>query len=196
MALIPSIPIRYPLLAVCGLSCRLCPRHHSEAASRCGGCKTESRLGAACPLQTCALKRHGVEYCGDCPDCESCSRWTAHREAGRRHDSFVSYRELENNIARIRGLGIPEWEKEESRKERLLHRLLEDCNEGRSCSFFCLAVTLLPPAEIEAAMEEEKSTRPAGSDIRMRSKAMRALLEQAAEKSGMELALRKKTGGR
>ena len=48
---------------VCGLSCRLCPRHHMEGESRCSGCKGEMRMAVGCPFITCALKRKGIEFC-------------------------------------------------------------------------------------------------------------------------------------
>ena len=83
--------IRYPEVAVCGLSCRLCPHYHTAGASRCTGCKGESRMSAGCAFLTCAVKRRGIESCGDCGDKSSCERWASHRAAGREHDSFVTY---------------------------------------------------------------------------------------------------------
>jgi hypothetical protein len=41
--------ITYPEIGICGLSCGLCPSYHTDGISRCGGCKTESRMGAGCP---------------------------------------------------------------------------------------------------------------------------------------------------
>jgi len=42
--------IKYPEIGICGLSCRLCPRYHTESKSRCGGCKSEFRMSAGCPF--------------------------------------------------------------------------------------------------------------------------------------------------
>ena len=138
-----DMPIRYPTLGICGLSCRLCPRYQSTAASRCEGCKTTGRLGAACSIQTCALRRQKVEYCGYCRLSESCRKWADHRDAGRKHDSFVSYQKLEENISLIQQYGVAEWERVQRKKERLLEMLLSEYNEGRSKSYLCLAATLL-----------------------------------------------------
>lgn len=191
MRLEAQIPIRYPTLGICGLSCRLCPRYQSEAASRCGGCKTASRLGAACSIQTCALGRQKVEFCGDCRDSGSCRKWAAHREAGLEHDSFVSYGKLEENISIIQKHGAAEWERLQSRKELLLRTLLTEYNEGRSKSYFCLAATLLELRDLEAALEEEKRNRPVQSDLKSRSRAIHAILDRMAEKMNVALALRK-----
>ena len=185
------IQIRHPTLGVCGLSCLLCPRHQSAAASRCEGCKTPSRLGAACSMQTCALKKQKVEYCGYCCMSKSCPKWANHREAGRKHDSFVSYGKLEENIALIQQNGVSAWERLELKKERLLRMLLAEYDEGRSKNYLCLAVTLLRFEDLKAAMEEEKRNRPAQSDLKSRSIAIHAVLDRMAEKTKAILALRK-----
>jgi hypothetical protein len=39
-----NIQIKYPEIGICGLSCRLCSRYHTESKSRCGGCKSEFRI--------------------------------------------------------------------------------------------------------------------------------------------------------
>ena len=39
-----SMKIKYPEIGICGLSCRLCPRFHTETQSKCNGCKSESRM--------------------------------------------------------------------------------------------------------------------------------------------------------
>ena len=191
MALDARISIRHPTLGICGLSCRLCPRFQSTAASRCGGCKTASRLGAACSIQTCALKKQNVEFCGDCSVSESCRKWADHREAGRKHDSFISYQKLEDNIALIKQHGVSVWEQLQRKKERLLRKLLAEYNEGRSGSYLCLAVTLLELGDLEAAMAEEKKSRPAQSDLKNRSKAIHTILDRLANKRHLVLALRK-----
>ncbi len=191
MALDAPIPIRYPTLGVCGLSCQLCPRYHSTAASRCEGCKTSSRLGAACSIQTCALKRQQVEYCGYCQLSISCRKWADHREAGRKRDSFVSYQKLEENISLIQEDGVAAWEQLELKKERLLRMFLGAYNEGRSGSYLCLAVTLLELEDLKAAMDEEKRNRPAQSDLKSRSRAIHKILDRMAEKRNVILSLRK-----
>jgi hypothetical protein len=47
--------IKHVAVGVCGLSCYLCPNHNSDAKSRCEGCKSEGRMGAACPFLTCVF---------------------------------------------------------------------------------------------------------------------------------------------
>jgi hypothetical protein len=191
MKIDPSMLIRYPTLGICGLSCRLCPRYQSEASSRCEGCKTESRLGAACSIQTCALKKQKVEYCGFCRLSNSCRKWADHCEAGLHLDSFVSYQKINENISLIQKHGLPEWDRLQREKERMLRKLIDEYDEGRSRSYLCLAVTLLDLKDLASASNEERKTRPAQSDLKSRSKEIHRILERIAEKRKIRLALRK-----
>ena len=83
--------IKFIEIGICGLSCRLCPLHHTQGESRCGGCKSKYRIIAGCPFITCALKKKGVEFCWKCSENESCEKWKKHREAGKKGDSFKCY---------------------------------------------------------------------------------------------------------
>lgn len=85
MPLRASIDIRHPLPGLCGLSCRPCPRYQSRAPSRRRGCNTASRFGAACAMQTCAVKRHRIELCSYCTEAASCLKRQSHRRAGLAH---------------------------------------------------------------------------------------------------------------
>jgi len=182
--------VQHPEIGICGLSCRLCPRYHTDGPSRCGGCKSESRMAAGCPFITCALKRKGIEFCWDCHEADSCERWAAHREAGRERDSFTCYAALEENIAAVGRHGVDSFAADQRRRERLLTEMLDRFNEGRSKTFYCIAATVLDRAELEAAMGAAWQLS-GSSDVRERSKTLRALLQEAAHKRSLKLALRK-----
>ncbi|TEB08592.1 hypothetical protein Psch_02157 [Pelotomaculum schinkii] len=49
--------IKHPEIGVCGLSCRLCPRYHTDTKSKCHGCKSQARIAVGCPFITCAVKK-------------------------------------------------------------------------------------------------------------------------------------------
>jgi len=183
--------IRYPEVGVCGLSCRLCPRHHTEGESRCGGCKTESRMAAGCPFITCALRRQGVEFCWDCEQAASCERWAAHRAYGRERDTFVCYAALEENIAAVERDGIEAFVAEQSLREQLLREMLAEFNEGRSKTRFSIAATVLSVDELRSALEAARRETTGGMDLRQRSRLLRAHLDAAAEARSVTLRLRK-----
>lgn len=182
--------IQYPEIGICGLSCRLCPRYHTEGESRCFGCKTESRMAAGCPFITCAIKKKHVEFCGDCEDSLSCDKWKKHREAGKSHDSFKCYQKLEDDIACIQEHGILQFVESQKVREELLKVMLQEFNEGRSKSYYCIAATVLTPDELRDALEEARS-KAGGADVKSRSIALHAALDKAAAGKGRILRLRK-----
>jgi hypothetical protein len=181
--------IRYPEIGICGLSCRLCPRYHSDGASRCHGCKTESRMGAGCPFITCALKRKGIEFCWDCEEKKTCEKWAKHREAAKKADSFTCYQKLEEDIAFIQKNGVDEFEKMQKKRELLLQEMLREFNEGRSKTYYCIAATVLEPGELgEALTKADKESR--GLGMKERSKVLHSILDKIANQRNYDLKLR------
>lgn len=181
--------VKYPKTGICGLSCRLCPHYHTDGSSRCGGCKTESRMGAGCPFITCALKK-GIEFCWDCNEHKTCEKWAKHRKAGKKADSFKCYQKLEDDIAFVQKNGIEAFEKTQKKRERLLREMLQEFNEGRSKSYYCIAATVMETGELEGALAEA-GKNSAGSEIKERSRVLHALLDEFARKRNYVLKLRK-----
>ncbi len=175
---------------VCGLSCRLCPRYHTDGSSRCGGCKSPFRMGAGCPFVTCAVKKKGFELCTDCPEGETCERWKRHRELSKTVDSFVCYQKLEDNIRSIKRHGIQAFEEDAERRNRLLEAMLAGYDDGRSKSFYCIAATVLEISEMEQALASA-ATSSAGMGTKEKARVMRRVLESIAKEKGYYLALRK-----
>ena len=181
--------ILYPEIGICGLSCRLCPHYHTEGTSMCEGCKTESRMGAGCPFITCARKK-GVEFCWDCSDSDTCGRWQKQRDAGKKADSFKCYQRLDDDIAFVRKNGLGAFEESQLARELLLKRMLQEFNEGRSKSYYCIAATVMETGELEEALTgAEKESR--GRDIKERAKILHAILDDIASKRKYLLKLRK-----
>ncbi|MBI4285006.1 MAG: DUF3795 domain-containing protein [Chloroflexi bacterium] len=184
------IAATYPQVGVCGLSCRLCPRYHTETESRCEGCKTASRMNASCAFITCALKRKGIEFCWECSESATCERWQKHRAFGQQHDSFKCYQKLEADIAFIREKGVAEFQRQQIIREEMLRRMLADFNEGRSKSYYCVAATVMEVPELEAALIEAQRTS-AGLSIKEKASQLRAVLDSLALQKGYHLKLRK-----
>ena len=182
--------IKYPEIGICGLSCRLCPRYHTEGKSKCGGCKTESRMVVGCPFITCAVKKKGIEFCWQCEENKTCERWRTHREFGRQHDTFKSYETLEDDIAHIHKYGIGEFQKAQETKERLLRDMLREFNEGRSKNYYCVAATVLKVDELKGALDEARQ-RSKGLDMREKSKLLHSILDSIAKRKNFILKLRK-----
>ncbi len=177
-------------IGICGLSCRLCPAYHRETKSKCGGCKSEYRMGAPCPFHNCAIKKKHVDFCGQCAESKSCERWGKHREAAKHHDSILSYQKLEDNIEFIQKNGLNEFEKQQIAREKLLKAFLSEFNDGRSKTLYCIAATLLEIDELEKVLERARAESQ-GLEMKVKSEVMHSLLEEIAEKRNYLLKLRK-----
>lgn len=148
-------------------------------------------MGAGCPFVTCALKKKGVEFCGDCKENEACEKWAKHREAGKKADSFKCYQKLEDDIAFIQNKdGADEFEKIQKIKEHLLKAMLREFNEGRSKSYYCIAATVMETGELEEALVRTKKNSE-GADIKERSRVLHAILDEIARQRNYYMKLRK-----
>ena len=176
-------------IGVCGLSCRLCPMFHSKSESKCNGCKSAARIAVGCPFIRCATKK-GIEFCWDCKESSECERWGRHRAASRSADSFVCYQKLEDNIRFVQEKGIQEFEKEQLAREELLKKMLDEFNEGRSKTFYCIAATVLEVKELEDALND---ARKKSKDLSIKEKAptLHQILGKTAERKKYVLKLRK-----
>lgn len=182
--------IQYPAVGICGLACRLCPSYHAQGESRCAGCKSANRMAAGCPFITCAVKRKQIEFCWECDESETCIKWRKHRQAAHTHDSFVCYQKLEDNIAAIRRDGVKAFEKVQRARETLLRTMLQDYNDGRSKTYYCIAATVLEVDELQAALSSARE-RSAGLEIKTRSRILHGLLNEIAARKHYVLKLRK-----
>jgi len=182
--------IKHFEIGICGLSCRLCPTYHIKGKSKCGGCKTESRMAVGCPFITCAVKKKGIEFCLDCEENETCGKWKRHREFGKQHDTFKCYQRLEDDISSIQKNGVDEFEKLQKIREKLLKEMLQEFNEGRSKNYYCIAVTVLEIEELKKSLSEAKE-QSKGLEIREKSKVLHSMLDAVADRKHYCLRLRK-----
>ena len=181
---------RYTEIGVCGLSCRLCPMYHTDAKSRCAGCKSKDRMTVGCSFISCAVKKKGKEFCWDCEEGETCKRWKQHRENGKQHDSFKSYQTLEDDILFIQKNGVRDFENVQKTKEQLLKVMLRDFNEGRSKSYYCIAATVLRIEELRDSLSEARE-QSVGLQIKQKSRVLHSMLDAVASKGNYVLTLRK-----
>ena len=77
-------------------------------------------------------------------------------------------------------------------KALILQALLRDFNDGRRKSYFCLAVNLLDLQSLQAITERLKAQITAEMTLKERAAAAVKLLEEAAQRQGIVLKLRKK----
>jgi len=177
------------LAGCCGVFCGLCAKYQSKAPSRCIGC----RLGEQhswCSISRCCVMKKGFTTCAECEEypCERYSRrgWGTDQQTRAAQESLNSIKEV----------GMKDWLEEQRKRRLLLEHLLDNYNEGRSMSFYCLATMLMPPELIGKAVNELKEklaiNQLNSSDIKAKAKALRGIIQGLAQESGIELKLRKK----
>jgi len=90
------------------------------------------------------------------------------------------------------------WLKEQRERRLTVEELLDNYNDGRSMSFYCLACTLMPVNLINQAVDEMKQrlsdNQIDDSDIKAKAKALRAIIRDLASESGIDLKPKNKQG--
>lgn len=107
------------LHAYCGLYCGACPiLLHTKAGTgtdQCHGCKSEQPTGycAICSIKTCAIQK-GFEFCGECPDFNSCEQMRKFVE-----DTTWPYQQgVLKNMETIQRDGLSKWLEEQDMRWR------------------------------------------------------------------------------
>lgn len=181
---------KYPIIGCCGLDCGLCPRYYTEGRSKCNGCGSPTSR-PNCSIFRCCVNVKGYETCAECRDFP-CPRF---KDAWEEYDSFLTHRKMRPNLKYIKEHGVEShvWRLRE--RMRLLKKMLEEFNEGRSKSFYCIAVTLLPleniKGSLDAAEKKVKELNIGKEHIKTKAKILRDIINRIAESSNIDLKLRK-----
>jgi hypothetical protein len=103
---------------------------------------------------------------------------------------------MKSNLYFIRDQGLDKFLKQQKKRIKLLERMLKDYDDGRSKSFYCIATTLLPVAELETLIDEAehkiKVEKVNADSTQTKAKILKELLNGFATKGGVELKLRSK----
>jgi Protein of unknown function (DUF3795) len=188
---------KYPTLGCCGLDCGLCPRYYSVGPSRCPGCAGLDFFNKhpSCSYITCCVKKKGLEVCAECDEFP-CPKFTSWLDKLTIEDSFLTHQKIRSNLYFIKQQGLDKFLKQQKKRIKLLEKMLKDFDEGRSKSFYCIASTLLPVAELETLIDEAehkiKVEKVRADDTKTKAKILKELLSSFAAKGGVELKLRHK----
>ncbi|MCK4347725.1 MAG: DUF3795 domain-containing protein [Thermoplasmatales archaeon] len=187
-------PIKqYPTIGCCGLDCGLCPRYYTVGTSRCPGCCGPDfwQKHPGSPILNCCVKRKGLEFCSDCSEFP-CSKF----KDVDKYDSFLTHQKMVSNLNFIKKYGIKKFIDQQNKRIKLLETMINNFNDGRSRSFYCIATTLLPMLSLERALDDAnqkiKKDKIRMEDIKTTSKILKGFLNEVADRDGIELKLRKK----
>lgn len=184
---------RFPTIACCGIDCGLCPNHYSKGLSRCPGCGglNFSDKHPACGILTCCVKKHEFETCSECEEfpCSKLKDWD-------RIDSFVTHQVSFSNLRSIKENGIEMLIEQQYKRIKILENFLEQFNDGRSKSFYCIATAHMSISDLETALkkseEEIKKENINNNDLKAKSKILKDHLINFANKAKIMLKLKKK----
>ena len=184
---------KYPTVACCGLDCGLCPMYYTKGPSRCPGCCGPDFINKhpSCSIITCCVKKRNFETCAECIEypCSKINKWD-------KYDSFISHKVSLSNLEIIKDKGIEQFLTQQKRRIELLELMLEEFNEGRSKSFFCIATALLPIDDLDKSLKESKlqikEEEIDAKDLKAKSKVLRDNLTKLANSKSIELKLKRK----
>ncbi|MFH1213349.1 MAG: DUF3795 domain-containing protein [Candidatus Neomarinimicrobiota bacterium] len=184
----PENKREYPLFALCGLNCGLCPRYQTEGASRCPGCGGPDfhLKHPTCPVVTCNKKHDNVEFCFQC-SAYPCRKYAEPSTV----DSFISYLNVLVDFAKAQA-DLDKYKAEIREKVGFLEFLLQNYNDGRRKSFYCTAVNNLDVNSLRQIRERiEQSIKSQATDLKNKIQTIVDLFEGKARLEGVELKLRK-----
>jgi hypothetical protein len=182
----------YPTIACCGLDCGLCPTYYTKGPSRCPGCYGPEFYNKhpSCSIITCCVKNKEFETCAECNEfpCQKIKDWD-------KADSFISHKVSLTNLNSIRNNSIEKFIQQQDKRIKFLEIMLENFNEGRSKSFFCIATALLPLDDLERALNKSNDRIQSEGikldDLKAKSRILKTYLNQFAIKKKIQLKLRK-----
>ena len=179
----------FPLFALCGLNCGLCPRYQTDGSSKCPGCGGPDfhLKHPTCPVVTCNKKHDNVEYCFQCSS-YPCKKYSEPKNL----DSFITYKNVLSDFERAKKES-KQYQEEIKRKVEIAEFLIRNYNDGKRKGFYCLAVNLLGLSDLENIMEnlhQEIDTQ--NQDQNDKIARIVEMLETQAKKRNIELKLRKK----
>ncbi|KAA0003219.1 MAG: DUF3795 domain-containing protein [Thermoplasmata archaeon] len=178
---------KYPTIGCCGLDCGLCPKYYTIGSSKCPGCCGSDFFNKhpSCSFITCCVKKNKLEVCADCKEFP-CSKF----DGFDAHDSFITHRNSISNLRFIKKYGMEEFIEQQGKRMKLLDTMLKHFNDGRSKSFYCIAVTLLSIDDIEKALKKCEEIKT--DDIKIKAKILKKFLNSSAAKKGTDLKLIRK----
>lgn len=180
----------YPCLSACGLNCGLCPRYHTDGSSRCPGCGGPRFYDKrpSCGVLSCCRRHGGIEYCYLCDE-YPCAKY----EGAACFDSFITHRRMREDFAKAKVIGIAAYQSELDEKVEMLRLLLDQFDDGRRKSFFCLAVNLLDLSDLREVMTRLPDG-PAARAMAPKERTVLAvdMLQAKADERGIALKLVKK----
>ena len=176
-------------IGCCGIDCGLCPRFQTLSGSVCPGCggKGFREKHPACGYVTCCVIRQGYEVCSECKE-YPCVRFDSEKKG---YDSFVTHKKVFENLDFIKIHGINKFIDLQKARMNILSDFLNNYNDGRSKSFFCISCSLLPLDELKKAHRFIYNHTDL-NEVKDKNRVLKEQLQVIADNLGIELKLNAK----
>ena len=103
------------------------------------------------------FQKKGLEVCAQCDE-YPCAR--SKKETGPK-DSFITHRKVLHNLAAIRESGLEPFLQQQARRIAILENMLQQYDDGRSKSYYCIAAALLSIAGLAQSIQRaEQGNKP------------------------------------
>ena len=176
---------KYPTIGVCGLDCGLCPRYYSKGPSRCPGCGGPDFFNKhpSCSFITCCVNKKSLEVCGECAEFP-CSKFKTEEEYQQSEESssYPSNKVILKNLIFIKEHGLKKFIDQQKKRIKLLERMIEKFDDGRSRSFFCRAACLLDLKSLENSLNKAiykiKTENIKKNDTKIKAKILKQYIEK------------------
>jgi len=131
-------------------------------------------------------QRKGLEYCFLCEE-YPCKKY----DGVDLSDSFITHKNQFRDMEKAKQIGLEAYPTELNEKIKILKTLLQNYDDGRKKSFYCLAVNLLDLHDINAVMDGLTSEVEPEAPRKVMAAIAARLFEDMAAKKGVSLKLRK-----
>lgn len=173
--------------SLCGLNCGLCPMKLDGHCPGCGG----GEGNQSCKIAKCSREHGEVEYCSRCQNFP-CEKYEGIDE----FDSFITHQNRRKDLEENDRIGAAAYREEQKEKIEILKFLLENFNDGRRKTFFCLAVNLLELSDLKMVLAQIEEGEKLGSlSLKERAACVVKLFQDVAGQRRITLKLRKKKAG-
>ena len=110
--------------------------------------------------------------------------------------SYPSVKVVLHNLNLIKEHGLKEFIDRQKKRIKLLEKMIENFDDGRSRSFFCRATCLLSVTGLESslnkAIRKVKTDPIKTDDTRAKAKILKQIIDKIAIQKGVELVKKKK----
>jgi len=114
--------------------------------------------------------------------CIECAEYPCERYVRRKWGMDQQSRVAQDNLERIKRVGLESWLEEQRERRLMVEELLANYNEGRSMSFCCLACTVMPIELLNEALAETKAMPLDYCDVKAKAKTLRSIIQKLPSK--------------